>query len=192
MIKAGDMGCQPLIKYCQTPKDFPLKKIRMSYNKPGKIIQFRKWSICCVTSVIGGCFDEEFSPWSAVLFEEFRAGLKIPVVSDITLQEISMAPSEVQKVLESISDTMESVLLSREAAALAQAYLDEKIITDKYLLDAQHIALASIEKVDVLVSWNFKHIVNLNRIRLYNSVNLKKGYALIDIRSPREVINEDI
>ena len=103
-----------------------------------------------------------------------------------------MAPSEVQKVLESISDTMESVLLSREAAALAQAYLDEKIITDKYLLDAQHIALASIEKVDVLVSWNFKHIVNLNRIRLYNSVNLKKGYALIDIRSPREVINEDI
>lgn len=144
------------------------------------------------TSVIGGCFDEEFSPWSAVLFEEFRAGLKIPVVSDITLQEISMAPSEVQKVLESISDTMESVLLSREAAALAQAYLDEKIITDKYLLDAQHIALASIEKVDVLVSWNFKHIVNLNRIRLYNSVNLKKGYALIDIRSPREVINEDI
>ena len=144
------------------------------------------------TSVIGGCLDEEFSPWSNILFEEFKAGLKIPVVSDITMQEIEMAPLEVQKVVESISDKLESVLLDREAAVLAKAYLDEKIITDKYLLDAQHIALASIEKVDVLVSWNFKHIVNLNRIRLYNSVNLKKGYALIDIRSPREVINEEI
>jgi len=144
------------------------------------------------TSVIGGCLDEEFSPWSNILFEEFRAGLKIPVVSDITMQEIEMAPLEVQKVVESVSDKLESVLLDREAAVLAKAYLDEKIITDKYLLDAQHIALASIEKVDVLVSWNFKHIVNLNRIRLYNSVNLKKGYALIDIRSPREVINEEI
>ena len=144
------------------------------------------------TSVIGGCLDEEFSPWSNILFEEFKAGLKIPVVSDITMQEIEMAPLEVQKVVESVSDKLESVLLDREAAVLAKAYLDEKIITDKYLLDAQHIALASIEKVDVLVSWNFKHIVNLNRIRLYNSVNLKKGYALIDIRSPREVINEEI
>ena len=144
------------------------------------------------TSVIGGCLDEEFSPWSNILFEEFKAGLKIPVVSDITMQEIEMAPLEVQKVVESISDKLESVLLDREAAVLAKAYLDEKIITDKYLLDAQHIALASIEKVDVLVSWNFKHIVNLNRIRLYNSVNLKKGYALIDIRSPREVIKEEI
>ena len=144
------------------------------------------------TSVIGGCLDEEFSPWSNILFEEFKAGLKIPVVSDITMQEIEMAPLEVQKVVESISDKLESVLLDREAAVLAKAYLDEKIITDKYLLDAQHIALASIEKVDVLVSWNFKHIVNLNRIRLYNSVNLKKDYALIDIRSPREVINEEI
>ena len=57
-------------------------------------------------------------------------------------------------------------------------------------MDAQHIALASVVRADVLVSWNFKHIVNLNRIRLYNSVNMKLGYPLIDIRSPREVLNE--
>ena len=59
---------------------------------------------------------------------------------------------------------------------LAQAYLREGVLTDKYLLDAQHIAMATLSRVDVMVSWNFKHIVNLNRIRLYNSVNLKLGY----------------
>ncbi|MCG7852032.1 MAG: hypothetical protein MIO92_05875 [Methanosarcinaceae archaeon] len=75
---------------------------------------------------------------------------------------------------------------------MAQAYLREGVITDKYLLDAQHIAIATLSRVDAMVSWNFKHIVNLNRIRLYNSVNLKLGYPMIDIRSPREVLYEDL
>jgi len=66
------------------------------------------------------------------------------------------------------------------------------VITDKFLLDAQHIAMATLSRVDVMVSWNFKHIVNLNRIRLYNSVNLKLGYPMIDIRSPREVLYEEL
>lgn len=52
------------------------------------------------------------------------------------------------------------------------------------------IAMATLDRVDVLVSWNFKHIVNLNRMRLFNSVNLKLGYPMIDIRSPREVLDE--
>ena len=67
----------------------------------------------------------------------------------------------------------------------------QKAVSEKYLLDAQHIALATINHVDVLISWNFKHIVNLRRIQLYNSINLKYGYSLLEIRSPREVINEE-
>ena len=63
-------------------------------------------------------------------------------------------------------------------------------MTEKYLIDAQHIAIASVFKVDLVVSWNFKHIVNYKKIRLYNSVNLKNGYPLIEIRSPREVVDE--
>jgi hypothetical protein len=63
-------------------------------------------------------------------------------------------------------------------------------VTESYLVDAQHIAMATIKRVDVLVSWNFKHIVNLIRIRLYNSVNLKNGYPLLEIRSPQEVLYE--
>jgi hypothetical protein len=142
------------------------------------------------TSVIGGCLDKEFAPWSNQLLQEFCEGVKIPIIADLTIQELETAPMEVQTILKRISNIMEMVYFGNEAAKLAQAYLDEKIVTEKYILDAQHIALASIEKVDVLVSWNFKHIVNLNRIRLYNSVNLKKGYSLIDIRSPREIIDE--
>jgi hypothetical protein len=57
--------------------------------------------------------------------------------------------------------------------------------------DAQHIAMASVARVDVLVSWNFKHIVNLQRIRGYNSVNLRQGYPMIEIRTPREVMSDE-
>lgn len=57
--------------------------------------------------------------------------------------------------------------------------------------DALHVALATIGRVDVMVSWNFKHIVNLNRIRLFNAVNLEQGYGLIEIRTPMEVLYEE-
>jgi hypothetical protein len=60
--------------------------------------------------------------------------------------------------------------------------------TSSNFMDVRHIAIAPIERVDVLVSWNFKHIVNLNRIHQINSVNLKLGYPLLEIRSPMEVI----
>ena len=50
-----------------------------------------------------------------------------------------------------------------------------------------HIALATLARVDALVSWNFKHIVNLHRIRGFNGVNLMRGYGTLEIRSPREV-----
>ena len=52
-----------------------------------------------------------------------------------------------------------------------------------------HIAIATIYNADVLASWNFKHIVNLNRIRLYNSINMRIGYKILEIRTPREILN---
>lgn len=142
------------------------------------------------TSVIGGCLDDEFSEWSCALFEEFKLNLKTAVISDITLQELESAPTEVQDILAPFLDTIDFVTFNDEANLLAQSYVHEKVVSPKFLVDAQHIALASVLRVDVLVSWNFKHIVNLNRIRLYNAVNLKNGYPMIDIRTPREVLNE--
>lgn len=75
-----------------------------------------------------------------------------------------------------------------EASALAEEYLTAGVIGSAHLEDARHIATATVQRVDVLVSWNFKHIVNLDRIRGYNSVNLRLGYALLEIRSPQEVL----
>ena len=143
------------------------------------------------TSVIGGCFDDEFSEISLKLIDEFKNGNKVLNISDLTLSELEDAPSEVRKVLEQIPDEYKEYLyLDEESRILAEKYIKEKVVSPNYLIDAQHIAIATINKVDVLVSWNFKHIVNLRRIHLYNSINLKYGYSLIEIRSPREVINE--
>ncbi len=143
------------------------------------------------TSVIGGCLDDEFAEWSNALFDEFRVGLKVAVVSDLTLRELEDAPQSVREILASIPDGLaEEVFLDEEAIALAGAYIADGVVGIRHLVDAQHIAIASIERVDVLVSWNFKQIVNLDRIHAFNAVNLKKGHSMLEIRSPREVLRE--
>ena len=141
------------------------------------------------TSVLGGCFDDEFNEWSKQLIEDFIDGSKIVVISDLTLKELEQAPDDVRNIINKIPNSnTEFVILEDESKALAEKYILEDIVTRQYIVDAQHIAMATISKVDILVSWNFKHIVNFNRIRLYNSVNLKYGYSMIEIRSPREIL----
>jgi len=126
------------------------------------------------------------------LIQEFKDGRKIVILSDLTLREIEDAPQKVKTILDEIPDKHKQfVVLNDEAKELAGHYLKEGAIARKYLIDAQHIAIATIYHVDVLVSWNFRHIVNLEKIRFYNSVNLKYGYPTIEIRSPREVLNEE-
>ncbi len=142
------------------------------------------------TSVIGGRLDNEFSTWSKTLFDEFCSGIKIAVVSDLTLRELEEAPEEVRHSLADLpSEAIEYVFLSDEAISLANTYISHGAVTEKHLIDAQHIAIATIEHVDVLVSWNFKHIVNLDRIRKFNAVNLMQGYHLLEIRTPLEVLH---
>ena len=143
------------------------------------------------TSVIGGCLDDEFAEWSNLLFDEFRATVKVAVVADLTLREMEDAPEEVKRMLSTLPQgTVEHVFLTEEAIKLADTYITKGAVGEKHLVDAQHIAIASIERVDVLVSWNFKHIVNLDRIRMFNAVNLMHGYPMLEIRSPMEVLHE--
>ena len=143
------------------------------------------------TSVIGGCLDNEFEKHSNQLFEEFTVGKKRLVISDLVLFELEGAPENVREVLNRvIEDKIEYVFRNEELMSLANVYLKEGVIAENSISDARHIAIATVEKVDVLVSWNFKHIVNLNRIHLINSVNLKLGYPMLEIRSPLEVIYE--
>lgn len=143
------------------------------------------------TSVIGGCFDKEFEKWSNRLADEIKYGKKIAVISDITIDEIEGAPKNVkEKLQEIINSNSELIASDSEAEGLAEKYILEGVVKRKYREDALHIAIATVNKVDVLASWNFKHIVNLDRIRMYNSVNLKNGYSILEIRSPREIIKE--
>lgn len=141
------------------------------------------------TSVIGGCFDSEFKEWSDKLFEEFKTGIKIAIISDITLDELNLARDEVKKQIYFIPKQFkEYILNNEETEELASQYIKEKVVTKKFYEDALHIAIATVNKVDVLVSWNFRHIVNLDKIRMYNAVNLKNGYSFIEIRNPRDIL----
>jgi hypothetical protein len=111
------------------------------------------------------------------------------VISDLTLAELAGAPVEVREVLQAVPvEALEEVAFDADAAELAHAYLAAGVIGAAHLEDARHIATATVQRVDTLVSWNFKHIVNLDRIRGYNSVNLRLGYPLLEIRSPQEVL----
>ncbi|MBI5198658.1 MAG: PIN domain protein [Nitrospirae bacterium] len=151
-----------------------------------------KFRVYIDTSVIGGCFDDEFGKYSNLLLNDFILGKKIAIVSNLTLKELKEAPENVRKKFDEIpKECIEFVGLTEEAEGLAQKYIEDGVISPNHLLDAEHIAIATVEKVDIVVSWNFKHIVNVLKIRGFNSVNLKEGYQLIEIRSPMEVINED-
>lgn len=152
----------------------------------------KKLHIYVDTSVIGGCEDEEFSAVTRQLWSGFRTGKYVLVVSDLTLQEIEGAPQKVRKHLETIPSAHQiRVRLGAEAKELADAYVAHGVVGSGSLADALHVAVATVSGVDVLVSWNFKHIVNLGRIRLFNAVNLEQGYGLIEIRSPKEVLYEE-
>jgi hypothetical protein len=141
------------------------------------------------TSVIGGCLDVEFEDASRQLLAMFKTGEAILVLSDLTLLELQGAPASVRAVLEEVPEAhREYVELTEEAALLAQRYIDAGVIGAAKRVDAQHIAMATISHVEVLVSWNFRHIVNLQRIRGYNAVNLRDGYPLLEIRTPQEVL----
>lgn len=141
-------------------------------------------------SVIGGCEDSEFAEATLALWELFIKGDYIQVLSEHTLREIQGAPESVRDRLLEIPEEHQIVLPeTEEADALADAYLAHGIVGPGSRSDALHVALATIGRVDVLVSWNFKHIVNLGRIRLFNGVNLEQGYGLIEIRTPKEVLS---
>jgi len=142
------------------------------------------------TSVIGGCHDKEFQSWSNGLMKDFRLKNYLPVLSELTFDEISKAPKPVQQTLRALLDYDPEVLdITESALELSEKYLKREILTPKFRDDALHIALASLANVDVLVSWNFRHIVHYDKIRLFNAVNIENGLKSIDIYSPREVTN---
>jgi len=142
------------------------------------------------TSVVGGYFDEEFSETTQELFKRLENDEIVFVVSDLLDLELSSAPQNVRELLHKYAnDRFERVQLTEEAIELADRYISAGVVGKSSLEDCRHIALATISRVDVLASWNFKHIVNLDRIKGYNSVNYRLGYPMIEIRSPKDLLH---
>ena len=148
----------------------------------------RSLRIYADTSVFGGCFDDEFKADSLRFFEEVRQGQFVVVVSDVTLDELQLAPEEVRRVLADLPlDQVQIVTTSSESDELRDAYLDAGVVGPASSNDAAHIAVATVVGVDMVVSWNFKHIVHFEKIGGYEGVNLR-GYQSPRIYSPREVV----
>jgi len=149
-----------------------------------------KQKIYIDTSVVGGYFDEEFSADTLPFFERVINREITILVSDILEAELLRAPDFVKELLTKLpQDQIEKIRLSPESIELADKYIEAKVVGKTSRADCQHIAIATLCNADVLVSWNFKHIVNLDRIRGYNGINYQNGYKMIEIRTPKEIIN---
>ena len=134
-------------------------------------------------------FDKEFETETKLLFEKVNQGEIICVYSNLTESELSNAPEKVREFFENIPDNLkEKLTVTPDALFLAETYVKEKVVGETSFDDCVHIATATINKVDLLVSWNFKHIVNVYRIRGYNSINLRLGYPSLNIHSPKEIV----
>ena len=144
------------------------------------------------TSVVGGCCDEEFREPSRRLFEAFVRGEHTLLLSHVTAAELEGARPEVHDVLSEVPDAhIERIDPSMDAERLALAYIEEGALAPSMKPDAQHIALATLAEADVLASWNFKHIVNVRRLRICKSVNIVREYQSINICSPWEIEYHD-
>jgi hypothetical protein len=144
------------------------------------------------TSVFGGIYDVEFQQETELLFEMVKNGEIVCVYSDLCEFELEKAPDKViQHFLSLDKNQSEFVEITEEINQLAEEYIKEKVVGETSINDCRHIACATINKVDYLISWNFKHIVNVFRIRGYNSVNIKNGHIQLDIRSPKEIITNE-
>ena len=142
------------------------------------------------TSVFGGYFDEEFAAHTIPLFQRYKNNEFTLLFSTVTQDELINAPEQVKELVKSLkSEHTEFLEITDEAIDLATDYINEKVVGKTSFADCLHIAIATINRADFLISWNFKHIVNIERIRGYNSINIKKGYKQLEIRSPREFEN---
>lgn len=144
------------------------------------------------TSVFGGHFDEEFAEFTIPLFERLKNGEFTLLFSSVTQDELEDAPQNVRQLIQYLDTAFTQFLeITDEAVELATEYIVEKVVGKTSYADCLHIALATINHADYLLSWNFKHIVNVQKICGYNSINIKNGYKQLEIRSPRDFINYD-
>ena len=144
-----------------------------------------------LTSVFGGCFDDEFIRASRAFMQQVRAGILSLQTSALVELELQTAPDEVRRCFEDALPWAEFLDITDAALALPEAYLAMAILSPKWSADALHVALATVARCDASISWNFKHIVHHDKIACFTEVNTKRGYGEIGIYSPSQVITYD-
>jgi len=145
----------------------------------------KKTSLYLDTSIFGGYFDDVFLQDTRLLFEKIKSGKYKVFISSTTKKELEKAPERVRSLLEKLD--CEPIEVIPEYEALADEYIKEKVVGGTSRDDCIHIATATVNNIDILVSWNFKHIVNVERMKGYNSVNVKHGYRHLEIHSPKDL-----
>lgn len=144
------------------------------------------------TSVIGGYFDEEFKAFTRLLFKRIEKGDFEVFFSDVIEAELELAPQHIREIVDLIPPSCKKLIkIDDDVENLAQTYIAEKVLGQASENDAYHIALSSVNRLDCLISWNFKHIVNFDKIKMFNSINLRLSYPVIDIRSPLEFLKDE-
>ena len=141
------------------------------------------------TSVFGGVFDAEFEEPSRKFFEQVRIGRFQLVISDTTQAEVLPAPEMVRQWWDEFLPFADYVDVSPMSIAVQEAYLKAGVVTPKREADALHVAVATVQRCRVIVSWSFQHIVHFDKIPLYNGVNLINGNGTLAINTPSEVIS---
>ena len=141
------------------------------------------------TSVFGGYFDPGFDEVSHRFFAMVEAKQILPLISDVLLAEVGRAPEAVRDLLaQVITSGIDRLSATEETIELQEFYLRANVVSMKYADDALHVAQATIARADVIVSWNFKHLVNPTRVRGFNGINVANGYGLIVILTPADVV----
>lgn len=108
--------------------------------------------------------------------------------SDINLEEINgVTNQELRNKLKILLNKGKRIEESSEVKELSQIYVKEGLIPEKYESDAMHIAFTSVYSLDILVSWNFKHLVKRKTRIGVNLINLREGYKSIEILAPPEL-----
>lgn len=154
-------------------------------------ITMRPWRIYADTSVLGGCEDPEFQVPSLAFIRGVREGRYTLLITDVVLAELEQAPNAVKERVAALPPHhIERIELTAEVLSLRDAYPDAGILDSRWAGDATHVAAATIARADAIISWNFRHIVRLDKMKQFNQLNLLQGYGILTILSPLELGGE--
>ncbi len=140
---------------------------------------------------VPSAYHDERAPDRQRLTQEFWSGRLLEfeaVISEVVLQEILDTPAiEKRQLLKNLIDDFTVLDFNDEAGRLSSEFMRRGIFPDRYVADAQHVAIAVVNRVDYLCSWNFTHLVKVSTRREVNLVNSLMGYGQVEIIAPPEL-----